>query len=333
MWTPFRRTDVGMGVLVLSCAASGACGGPRAESPSRDGSAVTDSAAEAGTGLPSATDYADVTIEQDFTQPFSLPPPSTTFQGDATSLVGVWDEVRLVGDGGPCDSVHLGPNTDCLHIAIQQDSSGALRGTIRSYNLNGLNGQLQGPFAPATDPNVGYPTALSPSKYFYAEDQFCSNVDYRLFDPFFANGTFSFWFSAYDLWSDWCALQTPFAWTVGGQTKYACVPQNADSSTTDFGKLVLCRNATDGPLCTDSTGIQTPCVCLDDAGQIAAGSFAQPLCSSSVCECTASQCRALLRTTAMSATLRLSGDALTGPFAQPSENSNYVSLTFRRAHP
>jgi hypothetical protein len=224
-----------------------------------------------------------------------------------------------------------GSQGECLHIHIQQDVAGAFHATIRS-DPNMFNPVLQGPFAPATDPNVGYPTTLNPNQYYSAEN-FCTDVDYRLFDPLFANGTFSFWFSPLDLWSDWCALQTPFVWNVRGQTKYGCVPQTADSSTTDFGKLVLCRDAQDGPLCTDSTGVQGPCVCLNDAGVIVA-SVLRPLCSSSVCECTASQCRALLRTTALSATLTLSGDELAGPFPPPGAgNSGYVRVTFRRAHP
>jgi hypothetical protein len=329
----FRRA-LRRSLLGLSCAAGGACGGPEAESPSRDGSVLTDSAAEAGTGLPSATDYADVTIEQDFTQPFTLPPPTTTIQGDATSLVGVWDEVRF--DGGTCDPMHPGPGSECLHIEIQQDTSGALHGTIRADPLpNALNGQQQGPFASATDPNVGYPTTLDPTKYYYAKQQLCSSVGYRLFDPVFASGTFSFWYSPLDLWSDWCALQTPFGWNVRGQTKYECVPQTADSSTTDFGKLVLCRNANDEPQCTDSTGFQAPCVCFDDAGKAignTTNSFAQPLCSNSVCECTASQCRALLRPTALNATLTMNADELTGPLGTAPGNAFYFQLTFRR-HP
>jgi hypothetical protein len=316
-----------MSVLVLSGAAGGACRGTAAESPSRDGSA-----AEAASDLPSATDYADVTIEQDFTQPFSLPPPTTTIQGDATSLVGVWDEVSAL-DGGTCDHLHEGPGGEgCFHIEIQQDTSGALHGRIRADGSYMSTTRPQGPFAPATDPNVGYPTTLNPREYYHAK-LFCSNVDYRLLDPIFASSTFSFWFSPFDLWTDWCALQTPFAWNVRGQTKYACMPQTADSSTTDFGKLILCSNANDEPLCTDSTGFQGPCVCLDDAGMIAAQtSFYQPLCSNSVCECTASQCRALLRSKAWSATLTLNADELTGPFAMPSDGS-VATLTFRRAHP
>jgi hypothetical protein len=323
---PLRKV-LGSSVLVLSCAEA-ACGSTAGESASRDGSVLTvltDSAAEAGTGLPSATDFADVTIEQDFSQPFSLPPPSTTFQGDATRLVGVWDQVGL--DGGKC--VGFAGAGGCLHFEIQQDTSGAFHATIRTDAI-GVNGQQPGPFAPATDPNVGYPTTLDPTKYYYAEEQLCSNVDYRLFDPLFVGDTFSFWFSPLDLWSDWCALQTPFAWNVRGQTKYECVPQSADPSTTDFGKLVLCRNANDETLCTDSVGYQGPCVCLDDAGLIDLEAVLHPLCSESICECTASQCRALLRTTALSATLTLNADELSGPVA-PSWYG--PQTTFRRAQP
>src|SRR5262249_34866868 len=142
----------------------------------------------------------------------------------------------------------------------------------------------------ATDSNVGYPTTLSPDNYRFAKF-LCSNVDYPLLDPLVAGGILSFWFSPLDLWTEWCALQTPFASNVRGQTKYACVPQTANSSTTDFGKLILCTNALDGPQCLDSTGHQVPCACLPDA---AVGPAGQDLCGQSVCECSATQCRAVL---------------------------------------
>jgi hypothetical protein len=255
----------------------------------------------------------------------------------------VWDVVNR--DGTICDPSTPGPQ--CLRIEIQQDTNGAFHGTIRLEappNADGgiqkLGGiLLQGPFAPATDPNVGYPTTLNPGEYVSAEDG-CSNVDYRLLDPVFAGATFSFWFSPYDLWTGWCALQTPYAWNVRGQTKYACVPQTADSSTTDFGKLVLCTNANDESLCTDSTGLQGPCVCLDDAGVIDT-TLTSPLCSNSVCECTASHCRASLRSTGVagpgSATLTLNGDelsGLTGGIGPNAFGSNLAGhFTFRKVHP
>jgi hypothetical protein len=186
---------------------------------------------------------------------------------------------------------------------------------------------VSGPFAPATDPNVGYPTTVSPNDYFYAE-QFCANVAYDLLDGEVANGSLTFWISPLELWATWCPLQTPSVWNVRGQVKYHCVPQTAEPSNTDLGKLALCTSAEDQATCTDRYGFDTPCVCLDDAG---ADNQALPLCRSTVCECSATQCRAYLRSSVLSSSLTVGAGTLQGYLRQ--DSALETRITFRKVSP
>jgi hypothetical protein len=321
-------------VSMLALWTATACGGATA----RTGAGPPDGGAGAGNADAGAspslgnsddamtTEYADVRVEQDFTQPVWLPPPSTIIRGDATSLLGTWDEVST--DGGMC-----GSDYECFQLVFQPDASGAVHGTIREVSrCCSYPAPPQGPFAPATDPNVGYPTTVDPTRYFYLKG-ISLNVDYRLFDPVLQSSTLTFWFSPLDLWSDWCALQTASEWKVGGQIKYRCVPQTASSSTIDFGKYILCTSAEDGPQCTDSRGYQGPCVCADDSGIIGTtgADLWLPLCTRTVCECSATQCRGVVRDTEMNGSLVLSGGVLSGTI----DGIFYPSapVTFRRVGP
>jgi hypothetical protein len=176
---------------------------------------------------------------------------------------------------------------------------------------------ITGPFSAATDPNVGYPPTVSPTDYVYAEEQVVPNVNYRLLDGVVTNGTFAFWFSPLDLWSGWCALQTPYAWNVGGESKYRCVPQIATPANTDVGKFDLCTYEFDGPQCTNRNGEVYPCACLDsDGGTVDGGPTGiapLPGCGAAiVCGCSATQCQANLRGSEIGATLTLAAGKLVG---------------------
>ncbi len=320
-----RRCDGNRVCAILAILGTvAACGGGPAGSTTGDGERGGDGGRGAGSGtgatvdagedLPKATDFADVNIEQDFTEPVWLPPPSTTIDGDATSLVGSW--VQVGSDGSQCPPSFRG----CWHMEIRNDTGGTVRGTIHADGAS--NGPVSGPFAPAMDPNVGYPTTVTPDNYGDARRSVLPNVTYQLFDGVVSNGSFMFWFSPLDLWSGWCALQSSSPWTVGSQRTYRCVPQTADQTTTDLGKLALCTSADDGPKCY---GVQ-PCVCLYDAG----GS--SPLCGNTVCECSATECRADVRSEESNATLQLNAEKLVGPLdlggLWPSD-----SITFQRVSP
>jgi hypothetical protein len=292
-----------------------ACGGGAADLTRGEAGRETGSGAggavDASDDLPKATDFADVNIDQNFTEPVWLPPPSTTVQGDATSLVGSW--VQVGSDGGQCPPGSY--RGLCWHLEIQNDTGGTVSGTVQADPINGLTPgvlpPVSGPFAPATDPNVGYPTTVAPDNYTYLRTDVVPNVPFQLFDGVVTSGSFTFWFSPIDLWSAWCAMQNPSPWTIGSQREYRCVPQTANQTTTDLGKLALCTSAVDGPLCTvpdNDTGVQQPCVCLQphDAGGNA------PLCGNTVCECSATECRADVRSEEISATLQLSAGQLVG---------------------
>ncbi|HLK41151.1 MAG TPA: hypothetical protein VKU41_30580 [Polyangiaceae bacterium] len=253
-------------------------------------------------GLPSAAAFADVNVPGDFTQPVSLPPPATTIRGDATSLVGAWLEDY---GGAPC-TPRIGT---CRQMVIQQDSGGAVHGVIRLVPMANASTPPQGPFPPATDPNVGYPPGVSPSDYFSLEANVAAGVDFRILDGVVGGGNFSFWFSSLDLWTGWCALQTPYARNVRGQGVYRCAPETATPANTDVGKLDLCSTATDTALCIDANGFSEPCVCLDDAGTYS-GSL--PGCGRSVCECSATECHADVRSGEENVSLAIEGTTLRG---------------------
>jgi hypothetical protein len=335
------RTVAGLGTVILGLWATGACGGATrgsgASAPNDAGPENLDSslpAASADGGRPTAADFSDVWVDADFTQPVWLPPPSTTVVGDAASLLGTWAEVGT--DGGTCGPPNPLVGDECFQLAFRSDASGVVHGTIRGVapGTGIYPPPPQGPFAPATDSKVGYPTTVDPTHYFYLKEApGAMNVDYRLFDPVLGSGTLTFWFSTMDLWSDWCALQTPSEWNVGGQVNYRCAPQTATSSTIDFGTYLLCTSAEDGPQCTDSRGYHGPCRCLDDAGVIASDNNSPwlPLCSRTVCECSAIQCRADVRDTEMNGSLVLSAGELSGMI--DGIYHPVTPLTFRRVGP
>jgi hypothetical protein len=294
--------------VAVALAVAVACGGTRAAAAGAlmDAGDADGNADFTDVRLPSPADFADVSVEVDFTEPVWLPDPATSIEGDVTALVGSW--VQVHPDGSPCTPASSGfPSGDfsCFHLDIRKGDGGGAQGSVYvEFSWKNSPGTPSGPFAPPSDPNVGYPTTVSPSDYFSAE-QLCPDVDYRLFDGVMQNGTLSFWFSPIDLWSDWCGLQTPWPWDVVGERKYRCASQTADPSTTDLGKLALCTSAQDRPMCTDSNGFVHACICLADAGP-------SPLCHRTVCECSASQCRADVRSVEHPATFALQGGRLVG---------------------
>jgi hypothetical protein len=310
------------GVAVVALTLTAACGEPGSVDAGlgeSDAGALSDASRGLGFAdvlLPDPATFADVSVPVNFNDPVWLPAPDANIEGDVTDLIGSWAEVN--SDGTLCTPAKVGQNNaSCLHLDIQRGDSGGVVGTVYADRvMDPVSGLplVSGPFAKATDGNVGYPTTVPPSAYFYAE-QLCPDVDYRVLDGIVNNGSLSFWFSPYDLWTDWCALQTPSAWNVDGAQKYRCVAQTATPSNTDLGKLALCSSGSDGPTCTLSDGTEEPCACVDDAGAFA---DAPGLCfTSPVCECSSSQCRANLRARTIVVTLDLTAGKLVGSSTLP----------------
>jgi hypothetical protein len=293
--------------LVTAC---GSAGAGLARLAPDGGSGSSQGAAASDSGLPNSADYADVNIPMDFTQPVWLPPPDPVIQGDASELIGSW--VEVTSDGTPCTpataTINIG-GTVCTHLEIRQAADGGFLGTVYRELLPGTPGSpITGPFAAAADPNVGYPTTVSPKDYNQLQG-FTAGVRYRVLGGALMGTTFAFWISPFDLWTDWCALQTPSLWTVNGNPRYRCASQTADAATTDLGKLVLCTSAGDRPMCVSYDGSTLfPCVCLNDAGDFTGG----PLCGRAACDCSASECRANLRNAVLDGSFELQGGKLVG---------------------
>jgi hypothetical protein len=164
------------------------------------------------------------------------------------------------------------------------------------------------PFAPVTDATVGYPTELSPAQYGIARD-LVPGLRYRAFDGHARGDQLTFWVSPLEVWSDWCAMQTPHLWTFESRREYRCSPEGATEADTDLGVHALCTSAEELAYCTERSGFDVPCVCLDDREQF---TFGLALCSLTYCECSADACQADFRGTTIPASLRLEGDTLTG---------------------
>jgi hypothetical protein len=217
-------------------------------------------------------------------------------------------------DGNPCTPEN--PSSDlwgtvCTHLEIQEGEQGGYVGTIYRERSPWNAPLVFGPFAPATNPTRGYPMELLPEEYGHAR-AFTPDVRYRLFDGLVRDGELTFWVTPLDLWTDWCGMQSSFQWEVSGKHEYRCVPQTASESDTDLGKLALCTSAEDLGYCEDAYSFSHPCVCLDDTLHF---DFTLPLCSLPYCECSATECHADYRGTAITGTFRLEGDALAGNIA------------------
>jgi hypothetical protein len=253
---------------------------------------------------PNVSDFQDARAPQDFTDPVTLPPPQPGFTGDMEALVGVWVEKHYYDDK-TCDSD--APGSSCTRLEIRKERNGTYSGILLRSEDSFNAFPIRGPFAPAVDRDLGYPREISPKDYEYGRD-FVPGIEYRVFDGLYRDGTLSFWVSPLDLWQDWCALQSPHVWDIEGRKEYRCVPQTADSTNTDLGKLTLCTSAEDYPLCTGREGYKAPCPCIDASG---VWSY-DPLCSLAYCECGPAGCVAFTRNTSYTIRLRHEGDSLFG---------------------
>jgi hypothetical protein len=151
-------------------------------------------------------------------------------------------------------------------------------------------------FAPAEDPDIGYPVGVAPEDYFNLRGN-PRMGPYTMFDPHFDGQRLQFWLSPLELWEGWCALQTSYR-VPGGSPPYQCVPDGAATGDVevDFGKLVLCTSSWSSGDCVLS-------ICGDfgnepcDSGQLVGCGCAMsgdeegnPECSIEYCRCDAEGC-------------------------------------------
>ena len=257
-----------------------------------------------------ASSFVHVDAGIGFGEPVEPPAPRPLIDG-ADALVGKWVEVE--SDGSPCRPEleglkdHLGGGVACPTLEIGRDAEReGITGHIWwAYDPNATDvpAIVLGPYAPATDPSKGYPVEVPPEVYADLV-RIAPEVRYRVLDGAFDGTTLSFWLSAMDLWTDWCSLQTPYPFELGGVKGYRCVPADASVQNTDLGKLALCVSALDAGVCLDRFGNAEPCCHRNDGG-VPCGDY-------NACICTASRCVSDLRRSIVRFEFTLSGGALHG---------------------
>lgn len=204
-----------------------------------------------------------VSDEVSWSEPLQVTRPRDAIDNADDSLLGTWA------------NLDCSPNLwdSCMKLVIERNASGVVQGRFHSQPSE----DFSGPYAPATDPDRGYPHEVSPDDYSLVRDSI-ADLDYRVLDGHVTGDRLTFGWSPFELWRDWCTLQRPYPWQIAGRTLFYCVPQAAEAQAAfDLGKIVLCRSADVEPVCED----QQPCVCSEPGN---------PRCSPAVCECDAQGC-------------------------------------------
>jgi hypothetical protein len=296
--------------------------GTTADCPTGDvchaGACVAALTSDAGGSLPDPASFAGVDAAVDFSTPVDLPPPRTTIDGATDALLGTWNEIA--DTAGACFGV-----AGCATLVFERAVEGrGISGYVMFEESAAMPGP-HGPFALPTNPDVGYPTELAPKQYDFLQSNEVSGVRYRVLDGTLAAGRLTFWYARVDVWDRWCKLQTPYPVTVHGNAEYRCVPETADESNSDLGKLVLCRPVLDGPQCT-ANGELLPCACLD-------GARSDWTClMQAACACSKAECHAdVQRGGGVSPSLEASGNTLTGAWETGSLSP--FRREFRKAAP
>jgi hypothetical protein len=232
--------------------------------------------------------YTRVDAGVDFEEEVTVPEPRQRITGlAAAQLAGTWVEVE--DDGSPCNPKYIPrppsfvPYVSCGTLVIEANASG-VQGSIfwQATDTSAIPSSpdyptILGPFEPVKDASRGYPEGVDPVRYVELGEILTSDVSYRVLDGVFSDGRLSFWNTGFELWREWCALQTPFPFLRGGTRSYRCVPQDANETNTDVGKLALCTTGVELGLCDESWD----CACLNDS----------VLCKgTSMCSCTAKGC-------------------------------------------
>ena len=151
---------------------------------------------------------------------------------------------------GYIENYQFASGSDAINFTFALDSTGQVVGTVVLGNGT--------PPPPATDPNVGYPAnlpdpmgigALDPATGYWAE-----GFAYSMANGIFSPQRLRFAIRNFELWSGWCALQTPVDdsgmclpnWggsSTGEGTSSQCYqqnPANGQNTVVDCGKFNLC---------------------------------------------------------------------------------------------
>ncbi len=216
-----------------------------------DESCDADMTCYAGACLPEAPD--DVQLSEaapDFSQPISLPEPETVITGD-------FDKSALIGTWGGQATGHIPPFVrGPMQLVIEEAANGqGLEGTL-SFLCGGDDCAPMGPPRDVIDPDIGYPPGLDEVDQALLLLSFLPRFGYRILDGRVDEERLSFWFSAADLWREWCELQTPYRFDAGDREEYSCEPDPEPSFPRDFSiensnsKVLLC--SADASVCSCS---------------------------------------------------------------------------------
>jgi hypothetical protein len=266
-----------------------------------------------GTCVPSTADpvirigdFDGVSDEVSWTETVAITPFVDAIEAATPALFGTWRQPD-------CDPA-APPTSDmpgCLAIDIEQDAAGAVRGRMRFERAGPVDSL--GPFAPPMDPDVGYPREVEVTQYRSLMGGPQLNVTYHLFDGQMFGQRLLFRWSFLDLWHDWCELQRPYLWEVGGRKYYFCVPQDLSvQAQFDEGKIVLCTSGAVEPV--------NACSTPDN-----------PRCSAAYCACDGERCD-IAPSDTLAAQLTFASDGRTATFELL--NKDYMfNATLRRSSP
>jgi hypothetical protein len=167
---------------------------------------------------------------------------------DAQAYVG--SDAKVIGQLGPSQSwtgyienYQFPYSSEGIRFTFATDSTGQVVGTAVFGNGT--------PPPPATDPNVGYPPAGTEQGELGTWTQ---GFPYSMTDGSLTSNRIRFTLQYNELWSGWCALQTPFedsglclpTW-FGTCENGTCILRNPDNArqtiTVDNGRRDLCAGA------------------------------------------------------------------------------------------
>lgn len=302
-----RAGELTGGICLLDCEAGAACGTGRACDegacvPSTGDDAGSPAAPAEDSGTVSVDDFDDVSESVQWDVPIQAPPLLAAITGGDARIIGRWLESAC----DPAALPELSP-WGCLRLEVIQSAGGEIAGTVQFIHAQ----DAVGPLPAVQNPDVGYPTN-DPQSYFQLTN-ITAGVPYRILDGHLDNDRFTFVWSPFDLWHEWCALQSPHRWTIGDHAFSFCVPQDREQwSALDEGKIVLCTSADFEPLCSNPRGELLPCPCVEVGGN--------PRCSPNYCQCDDARCDANVRFIQYQVELALAGDVMTGRWHGLSES-------------
>lgn len=196
--------------------------------------------------------------------------------GEDTRITGTWV--------GYFELQSFDLTSDRLEIAITDVAQdGRITGTLTFGE--------PGPFPPAIDPAVGYPEEFGESLLGSGDVSLIESFPYTLAGSFDEpNRRLQADRDLYEVWSEWCDLQTPYAYEDEGEVEFRCLPSCVGTQSDDYCEFV--------------ESCELP-------GEVDCGKMKLCKGNKQVCECDADGCSVASRSS-VTLDLHLEGDDLQG---------------------